>query len=183
MDFIIHNFKQIFFITIFSLSILNANYIDAQQIKVNERDSVIVTVKEIITSNRYCILITINEIGIPHARTMDPFPVEDDFVIWFGTNRNSRKVKDIKHNQNVTVYYTTPDWEQYVAIEGKAQLIDNEKVKKEKWKKEWNAFYPNKSKNYILIKVTPIKLNVLSEKHGLKINSDNWRIPHINFNK
>jgi len=47
-------------------------------------------------------LITLDKDGAPRARTMDPFPVEDDFTVWFGTNSNSRKVVQIKNDPRVT---------------------------------------------------------------------------------
>ncbi|NJK87603.1 MAG: pyridoxamine 5'-phosphate oxidase family protein [Bacteroidales bacterium] len=68
------------------------------------RDTLILAAREIIQSTHFCALITIEK-GQPHVRTMNPFPLEEDMVIWFATSRNSRKVKEIKKKPNVTVYY------------------------------------------------------------------------------
>ena len=176
------NFNNYSFVSIvLFLSILNPAEINSQQTNINVHDSILVAAKETINSNRYCVLITLNKEGIPHARTMDPFPIEEDFTIWFGTNKNSRKVEEIKNNPNVTVYYSSTDWQNYVSITGKAEIIDDKNEKDKRWKKEWEFFYPDNKKNYLLIKVTPIKMDVLTSKHSLTPDKNTWRIPHIKF--
>lgn len=153
----------------------------AQQIKTNERDSIIAAAKEIINSTPICALITLDENGLPNIRTMDPFPVENNFVIWFGTNKLSRKVKEIRNNPNVTIYYTNTTNNDYVVITGKAEIIDDKNEKEKRWKSEWEEFYPNRKETYTLIKVTPIGLDVLTSKHNLPPDKNTWRIPHIKF--
>lgn len=152
-----------------------------QQINVIERDSIIVAANEIIKSSRYCALITLNKKGLPHVRTMDPFPPENNFVIWFGTNKKSRKVTEVRDNPNVTIYYAEPSGNGYVTIAGIAQIIDDKKITEERWKKEWKAFYPDKKNTYVLIKVIPMTMDVLSYKHDIIGNPYTWRIPHIEF--
>lgn len=61
--------------------------------------------REIIKSAGNVALITQDENGIPQVRTMDPFLPEDDFTIWLATQPNTRKVKQIKNNPSVTLYY------------------------------------------------------------------------------
>ncbi|MBN2814492.1 MAG: pyridoxamine 5'-phosphate oxidase family protein, partial [Bacteroidales bacterium] len=57
------------------------------------RDTIILAAHEIIDETTYCGLVTIDLQGQPQVRTMNPFPVKDDFIVWFATSRNSRKVK------------------------------------------------------------------------------------------
>jgi len=152
-----------------------------QQADLIERDSIIVAAKETIKSARYCALITLNSKGLPHVRTMDPFPTKENFIIWFGTNKKSRKVNEIVNNSNVTLYFADPTGGGYVTITGKAKIIDDKKEKAKRWNKEWEAFYPDKDKMYVLIKVIPTQLDVLSYKHGIIGNPFTWRIPHIKF--
>ena len=63
------------------------------------RDTVILAAHEIINETTYCGLVTVDSLGQPQIRTMNPFPVKDDFVIWFATARTSRKVREIKNNR------------------------------------------------------------------------------------
>lgn len=147
----------------------------------SNHDGIINAAKEIITAARYCALITINSLGQPHVRTMDPFPPDTNMVIWFGTNSKSRKVKEILNDPNVTLYYPEPKQDGYVVIKGTAEIINDKMEKEMYWKKEWETFYSDKKASYILIKVTPVQLDILSYKHGLIGNPYTWRIPSIKF--
>ena len=139
------------------------------------------TAKKVIDNSLSCTLITVDEDGAPRARAMDGFPVEDDFTIWFGTKSNTRKVDQIKNDPRVTLYYLSQDNSGYVVISGKAELVDDPEMKEKYWKKEWEQFYSEKEKDYLLIKVTPIWLEVLSPPHGINNNPDTWKPPVIEF--
>ncbi len=137
---------------------------------------------EIIKSSGTCALITLDDEGQPRARTMDPFPPDDDFTIWFGTNAKSRKVEQIKNDARVTLYYLDSDGTGYVSIYGKAQLVDDKKLKEKYWKKEWEAFYPDKESDYLLIKFTPVWMELISEKNGIIGDPLSWEPPKVIFN-
>ena len=134
---------------------------------------------EIIGQVKYCALITLDESGHPQVRTMEPFPPEENFIIWFGTNKNSRKVVEIKNDPRVTVYYGDPSGNGYVVITGTAFLVDDPKEKEKRWMEHWEQFYPDRDANYLLIKVIPQRLEVVSYKHGLTGDSVSWRAPRI----
>ena len=63
-----------------------------------KRQKVLTAAREIMSMTKYCALITLDENGRPQARTMNPYPAEEDMVIWFGTSRDSRKVKHKTEN-------------------------------------------------------------------------------------
>jgi len=137
--------------------------------------------REIMTAAGTCALITLDEEGRPRVRVMDPFLPESDFTVWFGTNPKSRKVNQIKKNPKVTLYYLDSDASGYVMIHGKAQLVDDQKVKEKRWKDEWEAFYPNKPEGYLLIKVSPEWMEVISYTHGILGDPTTWQPPVILF--
>lgn len=137
--------------------------------------------KEIIDNSGPCALISLDENGAPRARAMDAFPVEDDFVVWFGTNANSRKVEQIKKDSRVTVYYLSEDASGYVVISGKATLVNDSKLKNTYWKESWESFYPENKENYLLIKVTPLWMEVLSPPHNIYNDSITWTPPVVEF--
>ena len=62
------------------------------------RAELIATAREIMTAARYCALITLDSSGRPQARTVDPFPPDENMVVWLGTNPRSRKVAEIRRN-------------------------------------------------------------------------------------
>jgi general stress protein 26 len=138
--------------------------------------------KEIMTSAGTCALITVDDESRPRVRTMDPFPPENDFTVWFGTNPGSRKVDQIKKNPKVTLYYLANGDSGYVMIQGNAEIVDNPSEKEKYWKTEWEAFYPNKQEAYLLIKVTPVWLEVISYAHGIVGDSATWEPPTVYFN-
>ena len=137
--------------------------------------------KEIMTSAKTCALITIDQEGNPRVRTMDPFPPEIDFTVWFGTNPKSRKVYQIKQNPSVTLYYLANDGSGYVTIHGEAEIVNNQEEKEKRWKVAWEAFYPNKSEDFALIKVTPHWMEVVSYAHGVVGDPITWEPPRVIF--
>ena len=137
--------------------------------------------REIMTSAGTCALITLDEEGRPRVRTMDPFAPDSDFTVWYGTNSKSRKVNQINMDPRVTLYYLDSDASGYVMIHGLAQLVDDQKEKDQRWKDEWIAFYPNKTEDYLLIKVTPIWMEVSSSPRGIVGNPVTWETPVVFF--
>lgn len=138
-------------------------------------------VREIIKDAGNCALITLDEEGKPRARTMDPFSPEDDFTVWLGTNIKSRKVRQIRNDPRVTLYYFHKPSASYVTISGTASIIEEIKEKERYWKKAWAAFYPNYPEGYALIKVTPEWMEVISESRGITGDSNTWEPPIIHL--
>ena len=143
------------------------------------RDTLIATAREIISTARYCALITVDSKGRIHARTMDPFPPDENLVIWFGTNPKSRKVAEIRRNHRVTLYYFDREGVAYVTISGIARLVNDPQEKARHWKDEWKTFYPDREQGYLLIAVTPLTLEVVSEKKGIVGDAVRWTPPAI----
>jgi general stress protein 26 len=146
------------------------------------RDTVIAAARELMQANKYCALVTIDESGRPRVRTMNPYPVGDDMVIWFGTSRDSRKVKEIQNNPYVCIYYADHFYATgYVAISGKASIIDDAKILKKKKREYWETAVPNWKEIMVLIKVDPQKLDIINYKHGLNNDPRTFRAPSIDF--
>lgn len=137
--------------------------------------------REIMIAAGTCALITLDEKGWPRVRVMDPFIPENDLSVWFGTNPKSRKVNQIKKDPRVTLYYLDSDASGYVTIQGIAQLVDDPREKEKRWKEEWKAFYPNRPEGYLLIKVTPELMEVISYTRGIYGDSTTWQPPIILF--
>ena len=152
----------------FSLLTVNSN---AQTNKLLSRDSLLIAARNIINSSTSHSFITVDENGKPQAREMSPFPPEDNWVIWLGTTQGSRKAKQLQNNPNVIVYYSEPQSWSYVSVAGTARLV-NDPVKKIKyWVEGWERYYPDREKNYILIEVTPVRIEVVSIKNNILWNS------------
>ena len=145
------------------------------------RDTILVAARDIISQTTYCGLVTIDSNGQPQVRTMNPFPVEDDLVIWFATSRSSRKVGELKTNTKVAVYFANHNSAiGYVNVSGKAEVIDDKELLV-KMKREYWEGIPNWQDIFVLIKIVPEKLEVINYKHGLNNDPKTLRAPSVEF--
>jgi general stress protein 26 len=145
------------------------------------RDSLLKMAKLIVDSSRCKVLVSVDEEGKPHVREMDPFSPDEGFVIWFGTSPNSRKVSQIKNNHNVAVYYYDARTLSYVSINGKAELVNDQKEKEKHWKEYWKVYYPDRDKDMVLIKVIPQRLELISYRYKIFWKSDSYMPQFIEF--
>jgi general stress protein 26 len=136
------------------------------------RDSLLTYARMIVDSAKCRVFMTVDEEGKPRAREMSPFPPEDNWVIWLGTFPTSRKVKQIQNNPNVVVFYYDTKGMSYVSVSGKARLVNDPDLKAKYWKEGWKQFYPDRDTHYILIEVTPERLEVCSFKYHLFWNPE-----------
>jgi len=168
---------------LFVILILMAAQVRSQQALPvdSQRIQQISAARTLIQSVAVCALITLDGRGLPNVRSMSPFQPDSNMVIWFGTNIHSRKVKEIKQNPRVTIYYPAPDQSGYVVIRGMAELIDDKAKKEQYWKPEWQSFYPDYPEGYLLIKVLPEWLEVISFRSGITGDSTTWAAPRIWF--
>ena len=147
------------------------------------RDALISAAREIMTTARYCALITSGRDGRSHARTMDAFVPESDMTVWLATNPLSRKAAEIRRNPKVTLYYFDREGAAYVTIYGIARLVNDKGEKAKRWKDDWKAFYPDRDKSYLLIKVTPERLEVVNVNKGLVGTSPTWQPLSVDFRR
>jgi general stress protein 26 len=168
-------------IALLSLLLLFTCFESNAQDEEDNSDLIVTAAKELIQETNYCALITLDSTGHPQVRTMEVLPIEEDFTVWFGTNKNSRKVKEVENDPRVTVYYADPSGNGYVVLTGTAVIVDDKKKKEEYWKDDWDQFYPDREKIFILIKVVPDRLEVVSYKHGITGDSITWRAPSVSL--
>jgi general stress protein 26 len=145
------------------------------------RDTIIIAAHEIINETTYCGLVTIDSLGQPQIRTMNPFPVKDDFVIWFATSRTSRKVREIKSNPKVSVYFANHlTAKGYININGSASVIDNRELLIQMKRDYWNGIQGWQDK-FVLIKIIPKSIEIINYKHGLNNDPYTLKAPSISF--
>jgi general stress protein 26 len=148
-----------------------------------ERDSLIAAAREIIASQKYCALATIDSSGHPHVRTMNPFPPEDDMSVWMATNTRSLKVREIRNNPKVCLYYA--DHAKAignVTITGTAFLVDDTKEIQKRKREYWKQAFPD-GKYLVLIKIIPDWMEVLNYKWGKNNDPVTWTTPVVVFTK
>jgi general stress protein 26 len=109
---------------------------------------------------------------------MHHFEVENDFIIYMGTNTDSRKVNQIKKNNNVNVHFNSNQNDGYVSIYGNACISNDTNLKNKFWKEDWDKFYPDKSKYRLLI-IKCKSFEIISEKYNITGDSTTWKSPVI----
>jgi general stress protein 26 len=145
------------------------------------RDTLLQAAFEIMKATPFCALVTIDSTGQPQVRTMNPFPLKNDMVIWFATARNSRKVSDIRKNPKVSVYFADHTAARgYVSINGTAIIIDDKELLLRMKREYWESI-PNWQDRFVLIKITPKNLDVTNYARGISGDPVTSRAPHVVF--
>jgi len=129
---------------------------------------------------RYCALITNDNEAQPRARTVDPFPPDEEFNVWIATRPVTRKVAQIKAHDKVTLYYWHAESSSYVTLMGSAVLVDDNAIKQEMRREADNErLYPNFPDDYLLIKVTPLWIEAMVP--GYRGDRLTWRASEVRF--
>ena len=85
-------------------------------------------------------LVTQKPDGGLDARPMAIARVDDDGDLWFATDRNSGKVAEIKHDDDVVV--TMQQNNKFVSLSGKCKLVDDRGKVAELWQEPWRVWFP-----------------------------------------
>jgi general stress protein 26 len=165
------------------MPILLAVWLAALQTAAPSRGSIISASKDIIAKAHFCTFVTVDASGQPQARVVDPLAPDANFEIWFATNPLTRKVPEIRANPKVSLSCFDASTSSYVTVIGRAALVADPAVKKAHWKDDWAAIYPGgaASADVVLVRITPIRLEVSSEARGLKNDPKTWRPVSIGF--
>jgi general stress protein 26 len=149
----------------------------ADEGKPQEQPDVVAAARKLMERARYCALVTMGPDGRTEARIVDAFPPEADMTVWLATKPVTRKVEQIRKNPKVTLFY----WDQasmgYVTLIGDATLIDEPAEKAKRWKPEWSKLFAddNRGDDYLLIRVRPIRLEIVSAADGVLNDPATWR--------
>jgi general stress protein 26 len=144
-------------------------------------DTLIQAAREIIRATPFCALATIDSTGQPQARTMNPFPLKDEWIIWFATNRNSRKVTEIRKNPKVCVYFADHNNAKgYISITGNAEVIDDKELLIRMKRDYWEGI-PGWQDVFVLIRITPVTMDVINYSRGIGGDPKTNRAPAVVF--
>jgi len=156
--------------------------VGAQQ-PTKSREDLLRAAREVIAGARYAALITKDSTGFPQARAIDPLAPDSAFVVWIGTNPRTRKVNEIRRDRRVALYWFDPTTQGYVTLRGTARLVNDPAEKQRHWKPEWQRFYPDRERDFLLIAVRPERLEIVSPAHGIAGDSIAWRPPTVRFKR
>lgn len=137
--------------------------------------------REVVEGAAFVSLATLDEEGFPAVRAMDPLPPNENWVVWLATNPDSRKVEQLRASPRVALHYLAERVPAYLTLIGRARLVDDPEMKVRHWKESWTPFYPDRDQSVLLIEVTPIRLEVVSEAHGAPGDAETWRAHVVEF--
>ncbi|MFX0087852.1 MAG: pyridoxamine 5'-phosphate oxidase family protein [Candidatus Hodarchaeota archaeon] len=125
---------------------------------------------QLINSTEVAYFTTVSN-GIPYTRALEnlrnekKFPKaskmfaehRNDLIIYFSTNTSSAKVKQIKKNPSVSVYYCKPKEYLGVMIGGLIKIITDQNIKEGLWEEGWERYYPEgvEDEDYTVLQLIP----------------------------
>jgi len=147
------------------------------------RDAILAASRDVMAKARYCTFITIGAEGHPQARIVDPLGPDAAFTIWVATNPLTRKVDQVRRDARVTLSCFEPATSSYVTVLGRAAIVSDATEKSRHWKAEWTPFYANGAKgdDVVLIRVNPIRLEIVSPNRGMAGDPKTWRPLTLTF--
>ena len=148
-------------------------------------EAIIAAAQDIMAAAESCALITIGADGVPQARMMNPFGPEPGLTVWMATNRDTRKVAEIRADARVTLVYFDAADPGYATLNGTVRLIDDPAEKRARWKDEWSTYYPGGPEGaaYLLIEFVPDRLEVVSVKHDIAADPLAWKAAVVEFER
>lgn len=126
--------------------------------------------------------------GFVSSRLIQPFPVEFDPVsgkpvIYFNTNKLSRKVEDMTKSPQVTLTYVSEKHMSYVAWRGPVRRISYPESTKH-WNDSLYMFYPEgnneaKGSRFTTWVLEPNNVQMVAVVDNMASERDDWRPPEI----
>lgn len=143
------------------------------------KETFLLAARELMTFHHYCGLVTVDSLGNPHTRTINPFPPDSSMHVWFVTHRKSRKVQEIQKNPNVCLYYGIHDTlVGYCTINGKARIVDDPKLLKARKREYWEGI-PDWENVMVLVEIVPQRIELIHYKSGFLNAPDTWQAPFL----
>lgn len=147
------------------------------------RGDILAAATDIVHKARYCTLVTHGEDGHPQARIVDPLGPDAGFTTWIATNPLTRKVAQIRRDARVTLLCFDGATSSYVTVIARAAIVTDAAEKARRWKEEWTPFYAAgaSGNDVLLIRLTPIRLEIVAIDRGFAGDAKTWRPVTIDF--
>jgi general stress protein 26 len=113
--------------------------------------------RKILNDAKTAFMVTRTASGGLHGRPMVTVQIEADFDnLWFPTDRNSGKVRELVANSEVCLGYTNSTGSEWASVNGRARIVEHRALIGELWSPIWkNWFESADDPKLVLIGVTP----------------------------
>jgi general stress protein 26 len=125
----------------------------------NDKKSSIVKLRKLIDNVNVAMLTTIKENGEFYSRPMNTMDFDKEGNLFFYSDEHTPDVHDVKVNNRVSVTYTNPENNTYIALNGRLFLIEDQAKINKLWVPACKAWFPEgkTDPNLTLIKVEVLK--------------------------
>ena len=120
-------------------------------------------------------LATVDEYNVPNIRAVEnlrcwkkfPHPAKviaehelDPLVSYISTNSSSVKMRQVKANPSVALYYCVPEEYKGVMHQGRVEVLEDLEFKKRLWVDGWEKYYPQgyADLDFSLLRLKPSRL-------------------------
>lgn len=98
--------------------------------------------KELVERIRVGLLTTVEVDGSLHTRPIETLRCDADGTLWFFTDHQSPKAHELSHDVRVSVGYSEPAKNIYVAVAGQARILRDRALAAQLWTASQRAWYP-----------------------------------------
>lgn len=147
------------------------------------REETLRVAREVITTARYATFVTLGRDGHPQARIVEPTAPSDDFIVWIGTNPQSRKVAELRRDPRATLLFFDSAGGAYVTLKGRVAVVVDAAEKERHFKEEWTSFYKDRHRgpDFLMLRFTPTALEISAEGKGIKNDRKTWTPTIVEF--
>jgi general stress protein 26 len=125
--------------------------------------------RRLIDEVTFCVAITQGQDGETNARVVQPLPIQEDWTVNTLTNRRCRKVREIERSGRMTLLYQHDADRSYVALIGRASVIEDLELKRAIWKPahyRWNPEGPEDPAT-VFARLVPDRIELWSAVHDV----------------
>lgn len=128
-------------------------------------EQILLAAKDITAKVPNCWAATADQRGGANARVVQPFFSQldkDGWVVRFLTSGRSRKAAEIASSGRISLGYQYDPEQACVTLVGAASIIDDRGYLQDKWRTEWNAFFPKGASDMdaVIVEVTVERIEV-----------------------
>lgn len=125
----------------------------------NEKAEKLSKLRRLIDDVNVAMLTSIKANGEFYSRPMNTMELDNDGNIYFFSDEHTPDVHDISINNNVSVTYTNPETNTYIALQGKLYLAHDQEKINNLWMPAMKAWFPEgkEDPNLTLIRVEVLK--------------------------
>lgn len=99
--------------------------------------------QDLVSDMRTCMMITSGKTGARASRPMAAVDTDHMGNIWFFTNLQSNKIKDIEIDHFTQLVFAHPGKDTYLDVRGRANVITDKESIKSKWTPLVKAWFPD----------------------------------------